>query len=203
MTRVFASALAVMMCFATATTSFADVVFNSVPGPYVAFPAATGQLGIEDYQADLTFTPFGNNTQTDFIVQSMQFVGGVTVAGGTVQLRFLQSDATTQVAAFNVTLPSAGNFIWTITLPPTVIPRVGVLEINALSGALGQWFISDSLPARGTSPGNPDALPPAAGGPRVYAFNLDGIANIPEPTSIGILGLVVVAAAGLVRRGHA
>ncbi|MEQ1906504.1 MAG: PEP-CTERM sorting domain-containing protein [Pirellulaceae bacterium] len=177
----------------------ADIVFNSVPAPsgYVGFPAATGLAGVEDYQANLTLTPYGNNTQTDFILKSFQWVGGVTVAGGVAQYQFTEADNVTPVSTFSVALPFAGNFIWTITVPDTVIRRVGGLRTTFTGGAVGQWFISNNNPTDGTSPLNPFGVPGSP--PRTFAFALDGISTVPEPGSASLICLGLVAM-GLVRR---
>ncbi|MBX3418834.1 MAG: PEP-CTERM sorting domain-containing protein [Pirellulaceae bacterium] len=176
----------------------ADIVFNSVPtvGGYVAFAASAGLLGVEDYQADFSLLPYGNNSQTDFILQSFQFVGGVTVANSTMQFQFTESNNVTPVATFNVTLPMAGNFIWTITVPDTIIRREGGLRVSTLGGVTGQWFINNDNPVYGTSPGNPYGVPGSP--PRTFAFSLDGVSTVPEP-STG-LALLLVGTIGLIGR---
>jgi len=154
-----------------------SVVFNSIPGPYQGFAAATGVLGFEDYNSTLA----GGNA----FLQSFRFVGGVTAAGA-VRVEFYDTSATL-VNQFNVNLP-VGNAIWNIGLETVanakdstfLIPDAGFVQIVALGGVTGQWFLSTTVPSVGTS-----SL--AAGDTTTHTHNFE--LTVPAPSAMALLGL--------------
>lgn len=156
-----------------------SVVFSAIPGPYQAFAAGTGALGFDDYDSTLA----GGQAY----LQSFRFVGGVTVAGGTIQVQFFDTGANL-INSFNVTLPTAGNSIWSIGLESVanakdstfLIPEAGFVQINALGGALGQWFLSTTVPSVGTS-----SLALGDTTTHTHRFEL----TVPAPSSLALLGL--------------
>ncbi len=164
------------------TRSQFQSVFSAIPGPYVAFSAATGSLGFDDYQSTYTAGP-------DFALQSMRFVGGVTTVGGPLTIDFF--DATqTLVNSTTLNLPSAGNFIWTITFESAaglkdsnfIIPANGYVQLTAGAGTTGQWFLSTSLPTVGT-----ESRAQGQGSVTTHSHRFE--LNIPAPGSLAILGL--------------
>ncbi|MEM9410453.1 MAG: PEP-CTERM sorting domain-containing protein [Planctomycetota bacterium] len=146
---------------------------------YLAFPAAAGVVGQDDYDTSAD-TPF-------VLLESFQFVGGVAeLPGG--DLSFDIGGET-----FGVSLPEGGNFIWTITLTtPTLVADSGLFTASAVGGSTGVLFLSDGIPAVGTT-----VTGSAFTGDFDHNFALNGTAAIPEPTSVAILSIVGL---GLVSR---
>lgn len=152
---------------------------------YVAFAAATGALGFDDYTAIGT----GPHDLSEF-----RFVGGVVVAGDALFFDFFDAGSAF-IGGFGVALPSAGNFIWAINLASGTIlaEGSGLVQISTDTGIEGQWFLSDSVldvgtenPAVGGAPGfhhnfELSAFPQTSG---AYCFG-DGIG---EPCPCGNTG---------------
>lgn len=156
------------------------VVYSGIPGPYSAFTARTGSLGFDDY----TSTWGG-----PFTLKAMRFVGGTTVANGTINVSFFDSSSTF-VGGFNATLGSAGNFVYNFAALDAlnlVLPDSGIVQISATNGFLGQFFLTSSAPTVGT---NSTTFGGANGGALRHAFELTAV---PEPTSMAALGLGAVA----------
>lgn len=158
-------------------------VYSGIPGPYSAFAAATGPVGFDDY-ASTVAGPFN--------LAQFKFVGGVTTVGGQLTVQFFDS-AQTQVNSFNITLPQAGNFIWTITLGAAPdgsdstfgVNGAGFVQISAATATTGQWFFTTTAPTIGTNDvavGGGAQLSP----PRNNAFEL---VNVPAPGSLALVGL--------------
>jgi hypothetical protein len=158
--------------------------YTGIPGPYSAFTAATGNAGFDDYGTSIT--------DSSFALASMRFVGGVTSIGGTMQFRFYDSTATLFSSA-SVNLPSAGDFIWTITfgtLPDGSdstfqVPNNGFLELVVGANTTGRWFMTTTGPTVGTNNiavGTGSTLNPQ----RYNAFELIAV---PAPASLALLGL--------------
>lgn len=158
-------------------------VYTGIPGPYSAFGAAAGPVGFDDYDS--------TDPYPTMILGSIRFVGGVTAVGGTMQFDFY--DTNLQLAnTFTVNLPQAGNFIWTITLGANggkdsvfTIPSDGVLEISAINGATGAWFMTTTAPTVGSNNiafGTGSTLNPQ----RYNAFELNAV---PAPGALALVGL--------------
>ncbi len=157
------------------------VVFSAIPGPYVAAPAATGSLGMDDYDS-IHPDPF-------MLLQSMRFVGGVTAVGGIADFLFFDS-AGNFWNGFSIAFPSAGNFIWSIDLGDDtsattkdssfLVPADGRLQIVARTGTTGQWFLSTTVPSVGTQN-------PAIGTATTHSHRFELTA--PTPGALALLGL--------------
>lgn len=154
-------------------------VYEDVAGPFAAF-GASANLGFEDYNS------VGNDPVN---MVALRFVGGVTAAGGTLNFAFFNMDQS-PATNFNVILPQAGNFIWTITVASTVIPNDGILQVTGVNGSTGQWFLSPTAPTVGTNDinfGSGSGLSPQ----RTAKFAID---TVPEPASMIALGLGLAGA---------
>ncbi|HYE60622.1 MAG TPA: hypothetical protein VD997_01380 [Phycisphaerales bacterium] len=159
-------------------------VYSGIPGPYSAFAAATGAAGFDDYTSTVTGGAF--------TIASLRFVGGVAQANGTMRINFYNPDATLATFA-NITLPSAGDFIWTITfgtLPDGsdsafVVPSAGFMEMVVGAGFTGRWFFTTTAPTVGSNNiavGTGSTLNPQ----RRSAFELNAV---PSPASLALLGV--------------
>ncbi len=158
-------------------------VFSAIPGPYSAFAAATGVASFDDYVS---------TEAAPFTLAQFQFVGGVTAVGGGMTVAFFDT-AANPAGNFHITLPQAGNFIWTITLgsPPDgadstfVAPQAGFVQITVDAANTGQWFFTSTAPTIGTDDitvGTGAQLNPQ----RNNAF---GLIKVPAPSSLALLGL--------------
>jgi MYXO-CTERM domain-containing protein len=158
----------------TVFTPRSGVVFNSIPGPYQAFPAGGGVLGFDDYQSTMV-----NNGEE---VQAFRFVGGVTTAGMMVQVQFYTENAIL-LSAFNVTLPQGGNFIWNVTglgALNLTAAKDGFVQIVAQGQSTGQWFLTATPATVGSS----DPTVGGAGGTFNHAFEI----VTPTPGTMALLG---------------
>ncbi|MBX3403140.1 MAG: hypothetical protein KF699_06975 [Phycisphaeraceae bacterium] len=159
-----------------------STVFSAIAGPYAAFPAATGNAGFDDYVSTYTDSPY-------MLLNSFRFVGGVTTVNGGVTFNFYNADATFH-DAFSVSLPSAGDFIWSISLESVAgakdsdfgIPAAGYVEMIVDAGVTGRWFLSTSLPTIGT-----ESRAPGQGTLETHSHRFE--LNIPAPGSAALLGL--------------
>ena len=119
------------------------VVYSHLdPGTeYVAYPNGTGVLGYDDYDSI--------NNDTINLVE-MQFIGGVTNAGGIIAFEFYDTDGTyVDEAVFQ--FDTSGNYVWGLALGEAlVVPDQGYLQLRADPGTYGQWFLSDALPTVGS-----------------------------------------------------
>ncbi len=156
-------------------------MYSSIPGPYSAFTAGAFAHR-DDYQSVHPATGSGN-----FQMDAMRFVGGVTAVGGILDFFFLDATGTTVISSFGVTFPSAGDFIWTITMTGGPLP-VGVngqLQIQSRTGTSGRWFMTTTAAAPGTNSltfGHGSTLAPQ----RYGAFEIQAI---PAPGAAALLGL--------------
>jgi hypothetical protein len=163
-------------------------VFSSVPGPYSAFGVATGVASFDDYVS----------TQgAAFNLAQFQFVGGVAQAGGGITVAFFDT-ASNPVNSFHTTLPSAGDFIWTITLGAQAdggdstfsINPAGFVQITIDAANTGRWFFTSTLPATGSDDvtiGTGSTLNPQRN-------NAYGLIMVPAPAGTALLGLGLFAA---------
>lgn len=161
------------------------------PNGYVAFPVGGGAIGFDDYDSIAT----GGTID----VSSYRFVGGVDVAGGVAFFEFYDTNSAF-VDSFGVAFPSAGNFIWTITINSypggVVVPEAGIHQIvtdNTGSfgpAAQGQWFLGDAGPTVGTQS---SAFGSDSSGQFAHNFEINGD-YVPAPASLALLGLGGLAA---------
>lgn len=164
-----------------------STVYSSLTGGYASFPSATGPVGFDDYQT----TNLSDNVTT---LAQFKFVGGVTTVGGRLTMQFFDpANSNSLFSSFNVDLPQAGFFIWTITLglqpdgsdSTFVIPTNGVVQIVADAATTGRFYLTGAgLPA--AVGGNDPAFGAGAGLGRNQAFEL---VSVPTPGALAILGL--------------
>ncbi len=171
---------------------FGTAYSNMDPGPngYVAFPAAGGYVGFDDYDS------IGTSGTID--VSTFRFVGGVDVAGGVAFFEFYDTSSAF-VDSFGVALTNPGNFIYTITINSypggVVVPEAGIAQMyvdgNGDFGpaANGQWFLGDAGPTVGTE----TAGIGSDGTGFAHNFEINGD-YVPAPASAALLGLGGLAA---------
>ena len=111
-------------------TPIDEVVSDRGTPVYSAIQAGNGYLsasstpsspivGFNDYQMSTDPGPFGTPLTNPVVaLDKMRFVGGVSVAGSSMDFYFLQNDSST-ATAFSITFASAGNFIYTLFLNGT------------------------------------------------------------------------------------
>ncbi len=158
------------------------VLYSSIPGPYSAF--AVGSFASND---DYTTTTGGAG---QFECDQLRFVGGVAQVGGVLDFFFLDSTGTNVISSFGVALPSAGDFIWTITGVASMADHTGRLQIQTRGATTGRWFMTTTAPGAGSNSlatGHGSTLSPQ----RIAAFEV----NTPTPGSLALLGLGGLAAA--------
>lgn len=157
-------------------------VFSAMAGPFAAFTAATGSAGFDDYQSTYTDSPY-------MLLQTFKFVGGVTTVGGGATFNFYDTSENLH-SSFSVTLPSAGDFIWTISLETVAgakdsdfgIPAAGYVEMIVDAATTGRWFLSNSAPTIGT-----ESRAPGEGSLDTHSHRFELI--IPAPGASALLGL--------------
>ncbi|MCW5769400.1 MAG: hypothetical protein KIT19_12025 [Phycisphaeraceae bacterium] len=154
-------------------------VYSSMLGPFSAF-AAGSFAHIDDYQSVHPATASGN-----FKMDAWRFAGGVTAVNGILDFFFLDN-SNNIISSFGVALPSAGDFLWTIT--PTIPADVAVngrLQIQSRTGTTGRWYMTTTAPVPGTNSltfGHGSTLAPA----RYAAFEIQAL---PTPGAAALLGL--------------
>lgn len=155
----------------------ATSVFTALDAPYVGFAAAAGPIGFDDYTSTMPAGTYDNLTV-------MQFVGGVSTVGGRLDINFYLPGSTTVFSSFFVTLPTAGNFIWTIGSDANpinlLIPAQGVVEMVAASTTTGRWFLSTTAPTLGTESRT-------FGSTTTHSHRFD--LAVPAPGCLALLGL--------------
>jgi len=140
------------------------VVFDTDNGGYLAYNAAGGLIGVEDYVMDVSSFGIPANTAT---VDQFTFVGGVTgssdAQGGVIDIFFFDANGTFVTSvAFNF---NEGTFIYDLPLGGIDLPTEGSVQLfiddtraeNTGRSVVGQWFLSP-IPAGalvGSTPGNP------------------------------------------------
>lgn len=166
--------------YAGRTTS----VYDSIPGPYSAFGRAAGQAGIDDYGTAVT--------DPTMLLAQFKFVGGVNTAGQGLRVNFYDSTNTLS-NFFTATLPSGGDFIWTITLglqpdgsdSTFAVPNNGSVEIVINADSTGRWFLTSTAPSVGTN----DITVGTGGGLNPQLYNAFGLVAVPAPASLALLGV--------------
>jgi len=134
------------------------------PSGYFAFNPGNGPVGFDDYAT----------VGSDVVdVATVAFVGGVADVGGTIGFEFYDATGATLLGSFNVALPQAGNFIWTITLDPGTVlaDPVGIVQCVVDAGTTGQFFLSDGEPTIGTQS---NTFGGANGGVLRHCFSIGG-----------------------------
>jgi len=154
-----------------------STVYSSMAGSPGAFAAAAGPIGFDDYSVVGETAPF--------LLDNLRFAGGTTAVGGQIRFEFYNPDSSA-AGNFTVSLPTAGNFFWTINITPGLffVPNSGILQLNALT-ATGQWFLTTSAPTVGTNDinfGAGSGLNPK----RNQMFELN---SVPEPTSMALIAI--------------
>jgi hypothetical protein len=170
------------------TAAPGDVRYDATAGPYASLGNGTGLRGFNYYQT--------SGAGASMYLGEFDFVGGTSVAGGSVTFNFYSYSGTgTAVGSlansFTVNLTQSGAFIWTITLDPGFeIPTLGYVEMVNGSGSLGtsQWFLTQTAPAVGTSLGSTFA---AQGYPSQGFALIEGV--VPAPGAIALLGMAGLA----------
>lgn len=159
--------------------------YSAMDGPYLAFPAATGNVGLDDY---------ASTAEDDIVLTSFRFVGGVAEeGGGTMSFQFFNA-AEEFVDSFGINLPQGGNFIWTITLnEPITIPANGLVQSEVGEEFTGQWFLSVTDPTIGTNDGEIGGATDGDGNPLSHRFELNGVL-VPTPGAVALLGMAGFAA---------
>ncbi|MFI4854083.1 MAG: hypothetical protein ACIAQF_03760 [Phycisphaerales bacterium JB065] len=160
--------------------------YSAMDGPYNAFDAATGNVGLDDYDSV---------AEGDILLTSFRFVGGIAEeGGGTMSFQFFNADEEF-VDSFGITLTEAGNFIWTITMnSEVIIPADGFVQAVVGEDFTGQWFLGETAPTIGT---NDDTFGGANGGLLSHRFELNGTL-VPTPGAMALFGLAGIA--GIRRR---
>lgn len=151
------------------------IIYSNIPGPYAAFPASIGSLGVDDY--------ISTSTDAGDTLAVYRFVGGAAGGAGIMFFDFFDVGGAF-VDGFGVLFPAFGNFIWTITITdPTAIsiPNAGFHEVSTDAATTGQWFLNDIGASIGST-----VLGHDRSGDFDGTFEVD---VIPAPASIALLGL--------------
>lgn len=182
---------------------------------YVASPAATGGLGVEDYGTTLSPSGAPNGSPTSaadtFGLVEYGFAGGVTATGGVLFFEFYYNNFSF-AGSFGVSFPSAGNFIWTIGITnpaATQIPTEGYHQVFANNNpgigpvTSGQWFLNTggANPAIGHNDGAWDNGSFDYGTtttPSIHAIGQSFSLVAPAPGAAALMGLAGLA--GIRRR---
>lgn len=174
----------------------AQVVYSAIPGPYFALSAANGLLGFDDY-----FTT--QNTPT-MNLTSFRFVGGVTSTAtnrNTLLVGFYNLAGTVLQNSFSIALPSSSISIWSITAPSNfVVPTSGLVAIFATNTTTGQWYLTSTAPSTGSNNPAFGQGYTSGGKPLYQAFELSGIAIVPEPGLLSMFGAMSVGGIAFLRR---
>lgn len=154
-------------------------LYDNIAGPYAAFaPSATNPIGVGDYNSIAT---------NDILVDNFVFVGGVDVVGGVVFFDFFDAGGTF-LDGFGVALPSAGNFIWTISPTDLTVAADGIVSMAVDDGTNGpvanaQWFLTENVAAVGDA-----GVEDVTGTLFNFAFGINGTV-VPAPGAFALLGL--------------
>jgi hypothetical protein len=190
---------------------------GSVAGQgFLAAPAATGIIGIEDYGSTLSASgpPNGAPTNQYGMMNSMsyEFLGGVSAVGQILFFDFFFNDFSIG-NSFGVAFPQAGNFWWTITFDPTgfILPTEGYHVMTANTDpnigpvSTGRWFLSDVgvAPLHGTNDlawdaGSFDYDGTGPNGPVDIGYLF--AVGVPTPGTVALMGLAGLAGVSRRRR---
>ena len=200
-------------------TPIDEVVTDRGTPVYSAIQAGAGYLsatstpsspivGFNDYQMSTDPGPFGAPlTNPTVALDRMRFVGGVSVAGSSMDFYFLQNDSST-ATAFSITFASAGNFIYTLFLNGTPggvqVPTEGyyVSVKGAGAGTAAQFYAGSTLGTGAPTVGAQDTS-------NDFVFNYGGAVGavpiserfelqVPAPGAAALMGLAGLV--GLRRR---
>jgi len=155
-------------------------VYSSIPGPYSALVAGAFAHR-DDYQSVHPATGSGN-----FQMDAMRFVGGVTAVGGILDFFFLDATGSTIISSFGVAFPSAGDFIWTITVGSLPVGVNGQLQIQSRTGTTGRWFATSTAAAPGSNSFTFGHGSTFSSGPKIATFELQAL---PAPGAMALLGM--------------
>jgi hypothetical protein len=176
-------------------------VYDSIgPGTagYLAGTPSVGPLGFDDY-----------GTTSGVNLTSFHFVGGMSpIATGQNAVMwftwFTSGGSFATSAGVVFTAADAGYYIWGITFssPPFVIPHNGYFQVTANSTYTGGGTYSTTVPGLFFL-SSTDALTVGSNNPTVGGGSTTGGANlvhcfsfdIPEPTTLGLLGAALLVLA--------
>jgi hypothetical protein len=166
-------------------------------GGYFSVSGTAGPVSFDYYNTNVTGETDPLIGQSGLGMDEFTFIGGVDAVGGILFFDFFDVTGTTNVDGFGISLPQAGNFIWSINITndDVFINDEGLVQMTADDGTFGGgipttgvFFLSDANPTIGTW----DAAQSAGftGGPfdapLSHKFE---IVYTPEPTSLVLLGL--------------
>jgi hypothetical protein len=163
---------------------------NTPPTFSVSGPVSGGPASADDY--DTTKNPGLYNDMFSF-----RFIGGSNIPNGVVFFTFFNTAFTSRIDSFGVRLPSAGNYIWTITITTPAnltFPDQGIVAMWGDTGFFGPptqatWFVEHELPTIGTTS---PAFPGYTDGSGAFLHHDFEINAIPEPATLAMLGLGVL-----------
>lgn len=137
----------------------------------------TGHFSIDDY----------DGVETDNLLETFRFTGGVTAAGGVLFFEFYDTGGA-YVDSFGVQLPYVGGYNWTITITtPFLVPADGFCQIWADNGIVvqpttGIWYANINAPTIGTTgTAYPNLVSPLTGNHLDHKFEIN---FVPEPTTL-------------------
>lgn len=170
------------------TAAPGDARYDAMAGPYASAAAGAGLRGFNYYQT--------SGTGASMYLGEFEFVGGTSVAGGSVTFNFYNYSGTgtaygSLANSFTVNLSQAGAFLWTIALDPGFeIPTLGYVEMVNGEGSVGlsRWFVTQTAPIVGSSLGSAFA---AQGYPSQGFALIEGV--VPAPGAIALLGMAGLA----------
>jgi hypothetical protein len=148
---------------------------------YLAAPAASATLGIEDYVTSLGDGVSDGTDNTGGAITPLVefgFVGGVSQPGGILFFQFFDTAATSIIGEFGVQFAEGGDFFYTIAITDpatTPVPVEGILVVFTDSLSFGRCFLSDADATAGANgPWAEDQIT----GPRVFDYG-DGRGPVP------------------------
>lgn len=155
-----------------------QVVYSSIPGPYQHIAGGLNSSVSDDFTTTL-------GAAQD--LTAMRFVGGVADATtGNNVLHFSILDlSSTEVGAFDVAIPQAGNFIWTINGfagSGVQVPTGGTFTISSGTATTTMsWFTTNTAASPGTNVADANG--------EYQSFEL----TVPSPTGLAALGMGALA----------
>lgn len=171
-----------------------DSLYAGTAG-YWSHGYGTGLLGYDDY--DVGLTPK---------LSAIKFVGGVTAAYQVIWFDFYTAGSS-YYGSLGGMFPQGGTWIWTLNVsnPPFQIPYTGILQLVGNTTTYygitnGAWFFT-SADALIIGSNNPTFGPPpvtTTGMGQYLTVHNFALIGIPEPMTVGLLGLGLAAL--LIRR---